>query len=102
MIQRSQSGQPSPDGALASSEAAGSQIPLADTHAANALHVAGTGGWTLRRGSKQLTRFIADGTGRTDAEVRLLIVAGAVPLLVASTAAAFRGLLRLADFLAEG
>jgi hypothetical protein len=49
-----------------------------------------------------VTRFIADGTGRTEAEVRVLIVAGAVPLLVAGTVAASRGAVRLVDFLIDG
>jgi hypothetical protein len=77
-------------------------MALADTQAANAVVVEGTDGWTLRRGGKQLTRFIADGTGRTDLELRVLIVAGAVPVLVAGAVAASWGVLRLIDFLADG
>jgi Flp pilus assembly pilin Flp len=56
----------------------------------------------LRRGNKQLTRFIADATGRTDAEVQVLIAVGAASVLVAGTVAASRGVLRLVDFLADG
>jgi hypothetical protein len=102
MIQRSQSERPSPGGAVALPEAAASQSALADSQAVNAVLVAGTDGWTVRRGSKQLTRFVVDGTGRTDLEVRLLIVAGAVPVLVAGAFAASRGVFRLVDFLADG
>lgn len=88
MVDRSKSGRSSPDRALPS--------PTADD-----VHVAGPDGWDLRRGSRQLTRFIADGTGRTDGELKVLIVAGTVPVLVAGAVAALRGALRLIDFVAD-
>jgi hypothetical protein len=102
VVRTSRSGRPAPDSALASSEAARGSIPLAETPVAGGVHVAGRDGWSLRRGNKQLTRFIADATGRTDAEVQVLIAVGAASVLVAGTVAASRGVLRLVDFLADG
>jgi hypothetical protein len=63
--------------------------------------VAGTEESALRRASRLLTRFVVDGTGRSEGEVRVLLVVGAVPVLVAGTVAASRGLLRLLDVLPE-
>ena len=88
MVDRSRSERSSPDRALV-------------TPAAASVRVEGPDGWDLRRGSRQLTRFIADGTGRTDGEIKALIVVGAVPVLVAGAVAASRGAVRLIDFIAD-
>jgi Flp pilus assembly pilin Flp len=101
VAQRSRSRRPSAVSALASAEATRSQISLPETPTTSGAHVAGRDGWNLRRGRKQLTRFIADGTGRTDAEVQVLIVVGAVPVLVSGAVLASRGVVRLVDFLAD-
>ena len=61
-----------------------------------------SGGRSVRHATAQLTRFVADGTGRSDAEVRVLVAVGAVPVLVACTVAASRGAMRLIDFMVDG
>jgi hypothetical protein len=101
MVRRSQSVRPPAAGAHASTDTLGSESTLVEAPAAEGVTVTGRGG-SVRRVSKRLTRFVADGTGRSEAEIQVLIVAGAVPVLVASTMAVSRGVLRLVDFLADG
>lgn len=101
MVRRSPSGAPTADDARGSSDPAAGGISQVESPGADEVATA-SGGWTVRRASRQLTRFVADGTGRSEAEVRVLVVAGAVPVLVAGTVAASRGALRLIDFLVDG
>jgi len=53
----------------------------------------------VRRSEKQLTRFIAHGTGWTDTEVRLALAFGTATVLVTTAIAATNGMLRLLDIL---
>ena len=53
----------------------------------------------VRRSEKQLTRFIANGTGWSDTEVRLALALGTATVLVTSAIAATNGMLRLLDIL---
>ena len=50
---------------------------------------------------KQITRLIADGTGRSDEEIQFLVVSTVVTGLVAGAVAVYVGVERLREFLRD-
>ncbi len=52
--------------------------------------------------SKQIVRLIADGTGRSEEELKFLVASTAVTGVLAGAAAVYVGVVRLREFLREG